>query len=117
MRFSYDAAAALRNLEDAQRLAPDNAALAARMRDARVEAAPPMLHAALPKSGRVFVFQGLTDGTGKGRVSGVQGGADRAGLGRDPRPALRPLRRLANLAAARKAKSLGQSDHDRNAMR
>ena len=75
MRFSYDAAAALRNLEDAQRLAPDNATIAARLRDARVEAAPPMLLAALPKSGSVFVFQGLTDGTGKGRVSGVQGGA------------------------------------------
>jgi hypothetical protein len=75
LRPAYDAAAALRSLERARELAPGDPVIAARLRDARVEAAAPMLLAALPKSGSVFVFHGVTNGTGKGRVSGVQGGA------------------------------------------
>jgi len=75
MRQIYDPDAAVCCLERAQRLAPDNAEIAARLRAARVAAAAPMLLAALPKSGSVFLFHGMTTGTGKGRISGIQGGA------------------------------------------
>jgi hypothetical protein len=75
MRPIYDAAAALRNLERAVALAPGHAELAARLHEARVEAAPPILMAALPKSGSVFLFHALTGKGGKRRISGVQAGA------------------------------------------
>jgi Sulfotransferase domain len=72
---NIDPGGAVRALEGAHRLAPEQTEIADMLRFARRRATPALIMTALPRSGSVFLWDSLTKGLNKQGHGGIQGGA------------------------------------------